>query len=154
MLSRFEMAASLSAPKVIADGSLYCRVGSEGCDVAGAGDGVEGSLLVDGAAAAAAGAGAAGVCTAAGAGVDGLLLEDPGAGLGCSLLVSPSGTLAMDRVESDLLLHTNDIRLGLKFVRFYCVGVLEDFARVDQLQVGGIEALLRSYLAFDIGDLK
>jgi hypothetical protein len=76
MLSMFAMAASRSLPMVSAEGSLK-RCDSGDCR-AGAGEGVAGGFCgaddeCEGA------AGAAGVCAAAGAGVDGAALLDEGA---------------------------------------------------------------------------
>lgn len=76
MLSMLAIAASRSPPMVSADGSLNWR--EEAC-CAGAGEGVAGAFCV---VAEEAGAGAAGVCAAAGAGVDGAALLAEGAVFG------------------------------------------------------------------------
>lgn len=77
----FEIAACLSAPSVIDEGSLNCRVFAVVAVFAGAGDGVAGALP-DAGADAGAGAGADGVWAATGAGVEGAF-EATGAALGC-----------------------------------------------------------------------
>lgn len=104
MLSMFSTAAARSFPIVRAEGSLNVR--SEAVP-APAGDGVAGAfaLVVEGAATGA--AGTAGVCTVAGAGVDGagLLDEAPTAGLGCSKVSMElsSGEVAIRAFET---MHT------------------------------------------------
>ncbi len=91
MLSILAMAASLALPRVRAEGSLK-RADSLDSVVA-AGDGVAGGLVVE---EVDAGAGADGVCTTGGAGVDGAALLDDAAGdgFGCDR-VRPSSALAI-----------------------------------------------------------
>ena len=100
MLSMFAIAAVRSGPRVRAEGSLNVPPSAVVPAAAGAGDGVAGMLddevLDAGAGAGAGAAGVEGVCTAAGAGVDGALTDDEadeltGAVFGYSLLRLSTG---------------------------------------------------------------